>query len=118
MIQARDLRLVHSNATKQFQAMRANISDLQCGVSEQFELQARIELLRVRGARVSINHRGGNRATGLNHRKATFWRCGPKGILKRLPRCNGIQEKWRSKISKRQVEERWARIKDTVASAD
>src|SRR2546425_931182 len=118
MIQARDLRLVHSDSAKQFHAMRAGVSDLQCCVARQLVLHARIELLGVRSARVSINHRGGNRTTGLNQRKAAFrWRSS-KGMTERLSGSIGIQEKWRRKISERQVEERWARIKDAVSSAD
>src|SRR5438552_2011101 len=118
MIQARDLRLIHSHTAKQFHAMRAGVSDLQCCVARQLVLHARIELLGVRSARVSINHRGGNRTTRLNQRKAAFrWRSS-KGMAERLSGSIGIQEKRRRKISERQVRERWARIKDTVTSAD
>ena len=86
MIQARDLRLVYSHTAKQFHAMRAGVSDLQCCVARQLVLHARIELLGVRSARVSINHRGGNRTTGLNQRKAAFRRCGSKRVTEWLSR--------------------------------
>src|SRR6266567_2698889 len=105
MIQARDLRLIHSHTAKQFHPMRAGVSDLQCCVAQQLVLHARIELLAVRSAHVSINHRGGNRTTGLNQRKAAFRRCASKRLTEWLSGSIGIQEKWRRKISERQVRE-------------
>src|SRR5437660_2195666 len=80
MIQARDLRLVHSDTAKQFHAMRAGVSDLQSCVARQLVLHARIELLGVGSPRVSINHRGGNGTTGLDQRKAAFRRCASKRL--------------------------------------
>src|SRR5439155_6319829 len=104
MIQARDLRLVHSDTAKQFHAMRAGVSDLQC-CARQLVLHARIELVGVRSPRITSNYGGGNRSSGLSQRKALFRRCSSKGIAEWLSGSSGIQEKWRRKRSERQMEE-------------
>src|ERR1700730_6198842 len=118
MIQARDLRLVHGDTAEQFDAMGTCVRNLQGRISLQAVLQARIQLLSVWSPRITINYSCRHRTAGLNQGKNAVWRCIRERLTEWLSGSIRIQEKWRRKISERQVGERWARIKDTVASTE
>src|SRR5205807_809331 len=99
-------------------AMGTCVRNLQGRISLQIVLQARIKLLSVRSPRITINHCCRHRSAGLNQGKTAVWRRIRERLTEWLSGSIGSQEKWRRKISECQVEERWARIKDTVASTE